>query len=238
MPDSTWIHSGTPEARGKMDLAMEWIKNHRETVIGSLVISGAAVIFGVWVAVHYSGLREAAWKSLFIAQQTGYSGNYAEATKQLDSIGTSYRKTSAWGFAALTKGDLLFRQNKFKEAADEYAKVAANGPKNLIPFASYSLGKAKEATADLSGAQKQYQDFLTAHPEHFLAPDAHFSLASIYELSNNQAEAKAAYEKIALLYPDTSWSAAAKAKLMPALKEDKGQTTAAVIKTPQAEAKK
>lgn len=240
MPDSTWIHSGTPETHSKTDLTMAWIKNHRETVIGSLVMAAGALIFGIWVAVHYAGLREAAWKNLFIAQQTGFSGRYPEAITQLDSIEANFARTSAWGFAALTKGDLLFRQEKFKEAAEEYAKVAARGPKNLMPFAFYDLGKTKEAAADLAGAQSQYKDFLTAYPDHFLAPEVHLSLANVYELANNPAEAKAAYEKIALLYPDTYWAAAAKAKVMPPQppqKETAAPKTAAA-KAPPAEGKK
>ncbi len=237
MPDSTWIHSGTPETRSKTDLALAWIKSHRETVIASLVMAAGALIFGIWVAVHYAGLREAAWKNLFIAQQAGYSGNYAAAVQQLDSIEANYARTGAWGFAALTKGDLLFRQDKFKEAAEEYAKVAVKGPKNLLPIAFYDLGKAKEAAADITGAQGQYRDFLAAYPEHFLAPEVHLSLAGVYELAGNPVEAKAAYEKIALLYPDTYWATIAKAKVTPPQKEAAERKTAD-IKAPPAEGKK
>jgi TolA-binding protein len=93
--------------------------------------------------------------------------------------------------------------------------VAAKGPKNLMPFAFYDLGKAKEAAADLTGALGQYSAFLAAFPDHFLAPEVHLSLANVYELANNLPEAKAAYEKIALLYPDTYWAAVAKAKVTP-----------------------
>jgi len=234
MPDSTWIHSGTPETHSKTDITFAWIRDHRDAVIGSLVIAAAASIFGVWVAMHYSSLREAAWKTLFIAQQTSYSGNFAEASKQLDSIEANYRKTSAWGFAVLTKGDLLFRQNKFNEAAAEYAKVVAGGPKDLAPVAIYNLGKSKEAAADFAGAQSQYRDFLTAYPEHFLAPEVHFSLANSLELAGNQAEAKAAYEKIALLYPETSWAMTAKAKLMPPQQAAKPLKPAAISAPPAA----
>lgn len=240
MPDSTWIHSGTPETHSKVDLALAWIKDHRETVIGSLVIAAAVAIFGVWVGVHYSNLRETAWKNLFIAQQTGFSGRYPEAITQLDSIETNFARTSAWGFAALTKGDLLFRQDKFKEAAEEYAKVTAKGPKNLMPFAFYNLGKTKEAAADIAGAQGQYRDFLAAYPEHFLAPEVHLSLANAYALAGNMAEAKAAYEKIALLYPDTYWAMAAKAKTTPPQPQQKEAAApkAAEVKAPPAEGKK
>jgi len=226
MPDSTWIQSGTPQAPNKTIKTMNWIKDHRDAVIGSLVICAAAAIFGIWVALHYSGIRDTAWKNLFIAQQIGLSGNYTEAAKQLDAIETNYHGTSAWGFSALTKGDLLFKQEKFKEAADEYTKVVEQGPKNLAPFALYSLGKAKEAAGDQAGAQTQYKALLAAYPDHFMAPEAHFSLAESLELSNNLTDAKAAYEKIVLLYPDTSWAETAKAKFMPEQKTEKTQPAA------------
>ncbi len=200
-----------------------WIKANRDTVIGSLVILAAAAIFGIWVAVHRAGLRETAWKNLFIAQQTGYSDNFPEAAKQLAAIESNFGSTTAWGFAVLTQGDLLFRQNKFKEAEAEYSKITAKGLKNLIPFALYNIGKTKEAAADLAGAQGQYKDFLAAYPDHFMAPEVHYSLANVYELSKNAAEAKAAYEKVVLLYPDTSWAGMAKAKVAPEQKDLKPQ---------------
>ena len=238
MPDSSWIHSGNPQAPGKMDNILTWTKKNRDTVMGSLVMLAAAAIFGIWVAVHHAGLREAAWKNLFIAQQTGYGGNFAEAAKQLDSIETNFSGTSAWGFAVLTQGDLLFRQNKFKEAADEYSKIVVKGSKNLMPFALYNIGKAKEAAADLPGAQSQYTAFLSAYPDHFLAPEVHYSLASVYELSKNAAAAKEAYEKIMLLYPDTSWAAMAKAKTAPEQKDLKPQAQAARPAAPVTKASK
>lgn len=217
MPDSTWIQSGSggSQAPNKTDKVVTWIKAHRDAVVASLVILAGASLFGLWVALHYSGVRETAWKNLFIAQQTALSGNLAEASKQLDAIGTNYPGTSAWGFAALSKGDILFRQGKFTEAAEEYAKVVAKGRKDLVPFALYDQGKAKEAASDRAGAQSLYKDFLASYPDHFLAPEAHFSLASVLEASGSQAEAKAAYEKIVLLYPETTWAEASKAKLMP-----------------------
>ena len=193
MPDSSWIHSGTPQAPGKRNAVLTWIKGHRDAVAGSLVILAAAAIFATWVAGHRADLREAAWQNLFIAQQTVGGGNLPEAAKQLDSIETNFANTSAWGFAVLAQGDILFRQEKYKEAETEYSKIIAKGPKNLLPFALYDLGKTKEAAGDYPGAQGQYSEFLAAYPGHFLAPEAHYSLATVYELMNNAAEAKAAY---------------------------------------------
>lgn len=215
MPDTTWIAGGKVENTGptKTDLALGWIKKNRETFIGSLVILLAVIIFSVYFFFHYRGLRDTAWKTLFMAQQVGYGGNVAQAQQQLDGIVASYGSTSAAPYATLTKGDMLFAQGKFKEAGAEYSKILTNG--DLGAFAAYSLGKSKEADGDLAGAQAQYSDFLSKNPEHFIAPEVHASLARAQELSGNAALAKTTYEKIVLLYPDTSWAMQAKARLTP-----------------------
>ena len=211
MPETTWIASGKSEAPKKADKALAWIKHNRETFIGSVVIFLAAVLFAVYFFIHYRDLRDTAWKNLFIAQQIGYAGNVQQAQQQLAAIETSYSNTSAAPYAAMTAGDILFAQGKFKEAADAYAKIV--GDKNVGPFALYALGKSKEAAGDLAGAQAQYSDFLSKNPEHFLAPEVHISLARAQEMSGAADLAKTTYEKIVLLYPDTSWAMQAKARL-------------------------
>lgn len=213
MPETTWIASNTAvEAPKKADLALDWIKKNRETFIGSIVILLAAGIFGVYFFMHYRDLRETAWKNLFMAQQAGFSGGTQQAMEQLGAIETSYGNTSAAPFATLTKGDILFSQAKFKEAAAEYGKLANAGPE-LAPVAIYNQGKCKEAEGDLAGAQAAYADILARFPEHFIVPEAHYSQARAQEISGGLEMAKANYEKIVLLYPETSWAAQAKARL-------------------------
>ena len=211
MPSETWIASGNIEgAPDKFDLVLGWIKKNRETFIGSAVILLAAIVFSVYFLIHYRGLRDTAWKNLFMAQQAG-SADLAQ--QQLTAIEASYGSTSAAPYATLTKGDIFFAQGRFKEAGAEYAKLLNS--KDLAPFASYNAGKCKEAEGDLAGAQVQYSDFLLKSPEHYLAPEVHASLARSQELSGAKDLAKTTYEKIVLLYPDTSWAAQAKAKLAP-----------------------
>ena len=212
MPDTTWIASGRADgAPKKTDRALTWIKGNRETFIGSVVITAAVMIFAGDFFVHYRDLRETAWKNLFIAQQVGYSGNMAQAQTQLEAIETSYGSTSAAAYATLTKGDMLFAQGKFKDAAAAYTKALT--ARDLGPFALYDLGKSLEADGDLAGAQARYADFLSKTPDHFMAPEVHASLARAQELAGDAALARTTYEKIVLLYPDTSWAAQAKARL-------------------------
>ena len=202
MPSDTWIASGTPDAApDKIETALGWIKKNRETFIGSVVILLAIIVFSVYFLFHYRGLRDTAWKSLFIAQQ------------QLAAIESSYGSTSAAPYATLFKGDMLFAQGKFQEAAAEYSKLTSS--KDVAPFAIYSVGKCKEAEGDLAGAQVSYSDFLLKTPEHFIAPEVHSSLARAQELSGGADLARTTYEKIVLLYPDTSWAMQAKARLTP-----------------------
>ncbi|HAU90008.1 MAG TPA: hypothetical protein DCW72_07245, partial [Elusimicrobia bacterium] len=68
------------------------------------------------------------------------------------------------------------------------------------------------------GAQVQYSDFLAKYPDHFVAPEAHASLARLQEMTGAADLAKATYEKIALLYPETTWAMMARAKATPAKK--------------------
>ncbi|MBI4350546.1 MAG: tetratricopeptide repeat protein [Elusimicrobia bacterium] len=214
MPSDTWVASGKPDiAPSKFDLALAWIRENRETFIGSLVILLAIIVFSVYFLIHYRGLRDTAWKTLFIAQQQAGGGNLAQAQQQLTAIETSYGSTSAAPYATLLKGDMLYAQGRFKEAAAEYSKLLNS--KELAPFALYNAGKAKEAEGDLAGAQVRYSDFLLKTPEHFIAPEVHASLARVQELSGNAALAKTTYEKIVLLYPDTAWALQAKARLTP-----------------------
>jgi tetratricopeptide (TPR) repeat protein len=212
MPETSWIASGNLEtAPQRSDKALAWIKNNRETFIGGSVVTLAVVLFAVYFFVHYRDLRDTAWKNLFIAQQVGYAGNIPQAQEQLAAIEASYSNTSAAPYATITKGDIFFAQNKFKEAGDEYSKILKS--KDLGPFAVYNLGKCKEAAGDLAGAQAQYTEFLSKNPEHFMAPEVHASLARAQELSGAADLAKSTYEKIVLLYPDTSWAMQAKARL-------------------------
>lgn len=211
MPTETWVASNTTEAPKKSDKALTWIKKNRETFIGSIAILVAVVVFAVYFFIHYRTLRDTAWKNLFVAQQVSYSGDTTQALNLLSQVEITYAGTSARPYAILTKGDMFFAQGKFDEAGAEYTKLLT--AKDLGMFAAYNLGKSKEAAGDLAGAQAQYADVLAKYPDHFITPEAHYSLAGAQELSGAKDAARTTYEKIVLLYPETSWAAQSKARL-------------------------
>ncbi|MDQ7773558.1 MAG: tetratricopeptide repeat protein [Elusimicrobiales bacterium] len=212
MPSSTWVSSGEPQIRvSRTDQVMAFVKEKRESVIAASVVLLAAVILGTWFFLHYRQINDTAWKQLFIAQQTGFGGAYAESEKKLDEVAAGFARSDAAPYAVMSKGDILFRQEKYKEALEEYKKLL-NGPAYMRPFALYNAGKSREAMALTAEAAADYRDFLARYADHMLAPEVHFSLAAVQEKLGDKEGAKASYEKIAILYPETSWSAAAKEK--------------------------
>ncbi|MDT8286929.1 MAG: tetratricopeptide repeat protein [Elusimicrobiales bacterium] len=212
MPSSTWVSSGEPQIqRGNFDTVMTFIKRRRDGVIAAAVVLVAAVVLGAWFYLHYSRINDTAWKQLFIAQQTGFSGAFAEAEKKLDEVASGFARSDAAPYAIMSKGDILFRQEKYKEALEEYKKLL-NGPDYLRPFAVYNAGKTREAMALTAEAAADYRDFLAKYSDHMLAPEVHFSLAAVQEKMGDLTGARTTYEKIAILYPETYWSAAAKEK--------------------------
>jgi tetratricopeptide (TPR) repeat protein len=212
MPSSTWVASGEPELKPRRtDQVVNFVKQKRETVVAASVVLIAAIILGAWFYLHYRQINDTAWKQLFIAQQTGFSGAYAESEKKLDEVASGFTSSDAAPYAVMSKGDILFRQEKYKEALEEYKKLLA-GPAFMRPFAIYNAGKAREAMGASAEAAADYRDFLAKYADHMLAPEVHFSLAAVQERLGDKEGAKAAWEKIAILYPETSWSEAAKLK--------------------------
>lgn len=212
MPSSTWVASGEPQIKAaRTDKVMDFVKNNRESVIAGSVVLIAAVLLGSWFYLHYRQINDTAWKQLFIAQQTGYAGAYAEAGKKFDEVVSGFARSEAAGYAVMSKGDLLFRQEKYKEALEEYRKLL-DGPESLRPFALYNAGKSREAMGASAEAAADYRDFMAKYSDHMLAPEVHYALAAAVERLGDDKEARAVYEKIAILYPETSWSEAAKQK--------------------------
>ena len=212
MPSSTWISSGEPQIRvSRTDQVVTFVKEKREAVVAGSVVLIAAAILGAWFYLHYSQINDTAWKQLFIAQQTGFSGAYAESEKKLDEVAAGFARSDAAPYAVMSKGDILFRQEKYKEALEEYKKLV-NGPAYMRRFAIFNAGKSREALALTAEAAADYRDFLAKYSDHMLAPEVHFSLAAVQEKLGDREGARSTYEKIAILYPETSWSEAAKQK--------------------------
>lgn len=213
MPSKTWVASNDTVITNKSSRIYEWIKNNRETFFGSVAIVLAVIAFAIYFAVTYSKLQTKAWQSLFTAQQMTYSGNLEQGQKILGDIVNNYGRTSASAFALLLQGDINFSLGKFKEAETSYNDAIKKDNKTIIPVAMYNIGRVKESLRDLNGAKDAYADFIAKYPEHYMAPEVHTLLARTFMFLNDYESSKQTFEKIAVLYPDTTWSEQAKAML-------------------------
>ncbi|MEA3307067.1 MAG: tetratricopeptide repeat protein [Elusimicrobiota bacterium] len=211
---NNWIESGIIRKATKSETVLLWIKENRETFIGSLVIVLAIIILGSFFTLRYSQLNKAAWKELFMAKQQSRMGKLDLANKSLAKIETGFSNTTAAGYALLLKGDIMFSTRKYEDAVKAYIMASDFAkPETIVPVALSNIGKTREAKRDFDKAIISYKNFLSQYPEHFLAPEAHFSIANIYAMQNKKKEARSVYEKIAILYPQTLWAESAKSIL-------------------------
>lgn len=78
-------------------------------------------------------------------------GDYAGAEEALKKV---LQKEPNWGFALNELGSVYRRQNKFKEAAEQFRKAADKEEKNGV--VQYNLGEAEFLSGNLGEAKKAY----------------------------------------------------------------------------------
>jgi len=182
------------------------------------ILAGAAVAAFVFLAAglavrKYLQTREAAWERLAIAQSLAYQGQDVLALNQIRSLEAGFGKAPAVGFGLLFSGDVLYQKGKYAEASELYKKVLDRGePRSLMPFALSDLALSQEAGGNCNEAVSTTQRFLDSYQDHFLAPQVHASLARCLDALGQKDKAKAAYERMGLLYPETYWSRWAQAR--------------------------
>jgi len=191
-----------------------FIKAHRDYVIGSLVSLIIVAVVGYAVAARMQSVRQTAWEKLFQAEQLAYADKVDDSFKVIAEIDKDFSGSDVWPYAQLLKGDTLFQQKKYADAAAAYENLIKRGkPALLQPFAYAGDVESLESAGNYSEAIAKAQTFLSKQPEHFLAPQIYLSMARSQELSGNAAGARESYEKVGLHYPNTYWAAMAAAKL-------------------------
>lgn len=191
-----------------------WVQANREISIGAILAVVALALGGVYFISRQSKAKAQAWERLAIAQSAGFQGQVKPALELFDRLVLDYPESSMSAYALLYKGDLLYRQALYKEAVEPYRMLLAEDPTgSLAPFALANLCLAHEAAGSLKEAVSAGSRLLSEQGDHFLAPQAHACMARAFLAMGEKEQAKSTYEKIALLYPDTSWSKWAQSKL-------------------------
>lgn len=202
------------ELHDVIDKAILWAASNRQKTIAAVGIVTAVVLVASLAAYHTRSNRADAWERLGLAQSLAYGGRADAASDQLKKLEAEHPSSDAAGFGTVFAGDLQYQQGQYKEAAAKYTAVLERGqPKTLQPVALSDLALSQEAAGQYQAAVQTAQRLLEGYPEHFLAPQAHACLARCLQASGHADQAKAAYQKIALQYPDTTWAAWAQSRL-------------------------
>ncbi|MDD5657428.1 MAG: tetratricopeptide repeat protein [Elusimicrobia bacterium] len=202
------------EVQNAVDGAISWVAANRRTAGIAGGCAAAAVLLGLLLLYSYRARRNDAWNQLSLANGLAYSGQIDAAIKTADELDAKYPSSDASGYGLLLAGDILYSRERFAESVKYYQRLLdKDQPKVLMPFALTDLAEALEADNKCPEATQTAERFLAAYPDNFLAPQTHAALARCQLALGQLDAAKAALQKIALQYPDTSWAAWAQARL-------------------------
>lgn len=216
MPSNTWVETKKKEETEVVkNSAIDWIKENRETFWAAVGIAVAVVAFIIFFAASYSKVQKNAWQALFMAQQNAYAGRIDEARKISTDIEKNYSRSSAVPFAIMLEGDLDFAGGKYEEAEASYRRAMKKAESGLMPVLYFNICKTYEARRNWDEAVKNYEAFLKKYSSHYSAPEVYMNMAACMFRGGKTEEAKAVFEKVLVLYPDTVWANQAKTVLNP-----------------------
>jgi outer membrane protein assembly factor BamD (BamD/ComL family) len=196
-----------------LELAAKWVREHQERFWAITGTSFLAVLFLALLVHHQQTESDEAWSQLGGLQGQLSQGKWEETRKGLEAWETRFRGTDASTYAKFIKADLLYRTSDYIQAAQVYGDIGLTGrPEPIRPLALSAQISSEEMAGHVPQAQTLAQTFLDKYPDHFLAAPTYMTQARLAELAGNAAAASAIYERVLLLYPQSPWTALAKAR--------------------------
>jgi len=196
-----------------LEQGMRWVRLHPQQALWGGIGVAVVVLAAAAFTIRRHQSREEAWANLAAATTYAYSGQTDAALGQVKALAEAHGGSAAAGYARLLAGDIHFQQGRFKEAVQAYQELLEQpGNAASAPMALSGLALAQEGAGDCSAGAASAQRFLDSHQDHYLAPQTHAVLARCLATQGKTEEAKAAFQRIEILYPGTYWEAWAKAR--------------------------
>lgn len=197
----------------KIEEWVKWIRGNQEKFWAVTGMSLLLILFVGLLIQRRSQEADEAWFQLGTVQSQISQNHLADAAKSLSEWESRFQGTRAAGYASFLKADLAYRTTDYTQAIQIYSRLAQSGrPDVLRPLALSGQIASLEMSGNLAEAQSQAQTFLDKYPDHFLASTMYLTQARIAEAKGDAQAAATIYERLALLFPQSPWSATAKAK--------------------------
>lgn len=208
---TTGSSSLSKEFERRLLATADWVRTHQErfwTIVGLSVITVAMAIFAVQ---HRQKQTEEAWNQLGPIQGQIMQAPSAELLKTLEDWNSKFKGTAAGPYAEFMQADLLYKTSDYARAAQIYGRIADVGtPIVMRPLALAGQANAEEMNKNLPKALEVAKSFTERYPDHFLAASMYLSQARLLEATGNPVMAATLYERFAILFPQSPWTAQAR----------------------------
>lgn len=193
--------------------SVQFCKQNRKQVLATLVVI-IAIITGICLYVnHCKQLTENSWAAYYTAQMTLMREGQEAGFAKLDEVSAQYKGTPAAEYAQLLKGDVLYSQENFAQAANVYKELVNSSNETVRTVAALSQAAALQATKDYSGSITVAKDFIEKNSKSFALPQAYLTLALSQELAGQKDQAVTSYKYLLENYTKTYFGTFAKDKL-------------------------
>ena len=192
---------------------LNWSKKHKRGLITAAVILTLAATVGFIYHAHQKSVTEKSWAAFYNAQIALATQGQAPGMVSLDEIAMQFPGTPAAQYAQLLKGDILYEDENYAQAADVYAAQTTSSNETVRTLAVLSQAASLQAAGDYAAAIDLIQRFIQNNPNSFALPQAYLTLAISQELSGDKTAALTTYQHILEAYTRSYFGTYAKAKL-------------------------
>jgi tol-pal system protein YbgF len=125
--------------------------------------------------------------------KSGTSADAAQTAQQEADAASAYEAANA-----------LFRQGKYKGAAEAFAKIAADYPKSSVAAnALFWTGMSLAQAGDEKNAESAFRKLVDTFPEHAKSPDALAAIATLQLGRGDKKRARQTLRELMATYPGT-----------------------------------
>lgn len=192
---------------------VNFCKARKKAVLTAAAVLVIAAAVGGSYASYQTKLAENSWAAYYNAQAAYMTQGPEKGFFLLDAVSDKFPGTEAAQYARLLKGDLLYAQENYAQAAEAYKPLVHSSNPSVMTAASLSLAAAQQAVKDYAASVQTVETFIASNPKSFALPQAYFTLALSQELAGQKDKAEETYKRVQDEYAQTYFGAFAKDKL-------------------------